>query len=147
MLVDEDERRYYKTKEILLWRKYDKFYRKLRGVQDSPSSAKAPHDPRSMSASSSRDFSAMSNATKTLAAPLLPQSAGKGSANGVTADVYPTNETEDPSRQVSKVEVFDEKSSEMSSEYLKDVKSSGPLNDNCNEVPKTDSVTQNGGDN
>ena len=38
VLIDEDDRRYYKTREIQLWRRWDKFYRTYRNADSSGSS-------------------------------------------------------------------------------------------------------------
>ena len=125
MLVDEDDRRYYKTKEILLWRKYDKFYRKLRGAPDSSSTqslssaaAEFPSGPSttisavnihggSISASSSsRDF-AVANATRSLneRTPEVQRT-----SNAVKVATYPTNETNGQPQETLASSKFEEMS-------------------------------------
>ncbi|XP_075238776.1 vacuolar protein sorting-associated protein 26A-like [Convolutriloba macropyga] len=125
VLVDEDDRRYYKTKEILLWRKYDKFYRKLRGAPDSSSTqslssaaAEFPSGPSttisavnihggSISASSSsRDF-AVANATRSLneRTPEVQRT-----SNAVKVATYPTNETNGQPQETLASSKFEEMS-------------------------------------
>jgi len=146
VLVDEDDRRYYKTKEIHLWRKYDKYYRKLAANHSHmninpnptiPSSALAPgeivavpytkHGPSIATSSSTKDFQHVANATRSLneRTPATSQkSSTTSNGGGYKIANYPTNETNNqPDKLISselKEDLKDESLNEQS-EYLKEL--------------------------